>query len=96
MSATASSRVWYVLLARRGGSVSRHQTSGAGHQGDGGVFGEAAGAAQGHEPRVEQPLKLHVYGQACGETLKSISSDFRKRQRERKNKIQIDAPVCFS
>lgn len=55
-----------VFLIRRGGGVSRHQTSGAGNQGDGGVFREAAAAAQGYEPRVEQPLKLHVFGQACG------------------------------
>lgn len=53
-----------MFCVRCGGSLSCHPARGAGHQGDGGVLGEAAAAAEGHQPRVEQPHRLHVAGQA--------------------------------
>lgn len=49
---------------RRGGSVPRHEASGARHQGNSRVLWEAAAAPEGHQPCVEQPNGLHVAGQA--------------------------------
>lgn len=59
--------VFFPPLVRCGGSVSRHKACGAGHQSDSRVLWEAAAAAEGHQPRVEQPHGLHVAGQARGE-----------------------------
>lgn len=66
--------LWFVCLCifsdRRGGSVSCHQARGAGHQGDSRVLWEAAAAAEGHQPCVEQPHGLHVACQARCKMLK--------------------------
>ena len=60
----------YILLSLRcGGGVPRHQACGAGHQGDGSELWETATAAEGHQPCVEQPHRLHVAGQARCKTL---------------------------
>lgn len=64
---------------RRGGSVSRHPARGAGHQGDGRVLREAAAAAEGHQPRVEQPHGLHVAGQARCKIEPSNNSQLRSK-----------------
>ena len=54
---------------RRGGGVPRDEAGGAWHQGHGGVLREAAAAAEGRQPRVEQPGGLHVAGQPGGKSL---------------------------
>lgn len=60
------------FVIRCGGGVPGHQASGAGHQGDRGVFREAAAAAEGHQPGLEQPHWLHVAGQTRSESLRNI------------------------